>query len=108
MMITNGLFVLAVGAFLMALLAWGFQKLPQEGWQIIATVPRKKSRGEQWVGVNVTYYGLLTASAGTLGILTFLMLLGSVGVPCRASLMVVAVVILCCLPAARLIARLVE
>lgn len=107
-MMVNGLFVSMLGAFLLLLLTWGFRTLPQEQWQIMATVPRKKDRWGQWVGVNITYYGLLTASAGTLAILTFVMLMAAVGVPCHASLTVAGVVLACCLPAAKLVARVVE
>ena len=108
MMMSNALFVLTLGAFLMVVLTWGFMTLPQERWQIMATLPRKKDRWGQWVGVNLTYYGVLTASAGTLAILAFLMLMASINVPRGASLLAVALVLACCLPAAKLVARAVE
>ena len=107
-MMTNVLFVLTLGAFLMVFLTWGFMTLPQERWQIMATLPRKKDRWGQWVGVNITYYGVLTASAGTLAILTFLMLMASINVPRGPSLLAVALVLACCFAGAKLVARAVE
>ena len=53
-----------LGACLTLLLGWGFKALPNEQWQILATLPRKKEPSGTWVGVNITYYGLLSASAG--------------------------------------------
>jgi hypothetical protein len=102
------LFVLTLGAGLGSLLIWGFRTLPQEQWQIMATVPRKKEPSGAWVGVNLTYYGLITASAGLVAIMTFLLLMASVHASMRAALLAVGVVIVCCLPASRLVARVVE
>ena len=79
----NVVFVLAVGTGLATLLRWGFRVLPQEGWQILATLPVRKDHSGRWVGVNLTYYGLLTASGGLLAILAFLLLMGSIGRPAR-------------------------
>jgi hypothetical protein len=104
----NAVFVLVLGTGLAALLRWGFRVLPQEGWQILATLPVRKDHSGRWVGVNLTYYGLLTASGGLLAILTFLLLMGSIGQPLGTALIVVGIVLLCCLPATRLIARIVE
>jgi prolipoprotein diacylglyceryltransferase len=104
----NAVFVLALGAGLTALLRWGFKVLPEEGWQILAALPVRKDQSGRWVGVNLTYYGLLTASGALLAILTFLMLMGSIGQPLGPVLIVVGIVVLCCLPATRLIARVVE
>lgn len=105
---SNALFVLALGTALAVLLRWGFRVLPQEGWQILATLPVRKDDSGHWVGVNFTYYGLLTATGGLLAILMFLLLMASVGQPLGSALIVVGMVLLCCLPATRLIARVVE
>jgi hypothetical protein len=104
----NVLFVATVGTCLTLLLRWGFKALPHEEWQIMATVPRRKERSGHWVGVNLTYYGLLTASAGTLAMITFLILMASIHVPVRVSLPMLGSVFLFCLPATRLVARIVE
>jgi hypothetical protein len=73
----------------------------------LATVPVRKDLAGRWVGVNLTYYGLLTASGGLLAILTFLLLMGSIEQPRGLALIVVGIVLLCCLLATRLIARIV-
>ena len=104
----NGLFVLTLGASLALLLAWAFRTLPQERWQILATIPIRKDRFGHWVGVNFTYYGVLTASASIAATMLFLLLMASVHVPLRVALAAVGLVLACCLPAAKLVARAVE
>ena len=104
----NALFVLTLGTCLTLLLRWGFKTLPQEQWQIMATVPRRKQGWGLWVGANLTYYGLITACAGVLAMIIFLLLMASASVPVRSSLPILGVVFLLCLPATRLVARVVE
>src|SRR5512135_2110193 len=104
----NALFVLMLGVCLTLLLRWGFKTLPQEQWQIMATVPRRKEGLGLWVGANLTYYGLITASSGILAMSTFLLLMASVNVPVCASLPMLGIVLALCLPATRVVARLVE
>jgi hypothetical protein len=74
----------------------------------MATVPRRKDRSGTWVGTNLTYYGLITASASILAVVVFLLLMTSIAVPLNTALTAVAVVLVCCLPAAKLVARAVE
>lgn len=104
----NLLVVLALGACAALLLTWAFRTLPDERWQIMATVPRKKAHSGVWEGTNLTYYGLITASASMLAVIVFLLLLTSIAVPLSGALAGVAVVLACCLPAAKLVARAVE
>ena len=102
------IFVLALGAALAALLGWAFRTLPRDGWQIMATVPQRRQHSGAWVGANLTYYGLITASAGTAAIAVFLVLMAAVHAPPSTGLALVAAVIACCLPASKLVARVVE
>jgi len=105
---TDGIFVLTLGACLTPLLGWGFKTLPHEQWQIFATLPRRKEATGTWVGVNITYYGLLAASAGTVAIVIFLLLMASVHSSMSAAFVAGGVVLAFCLPASRLVARVVE
>jgi hypothetical protein len=105
---TDATFVLTLGICLTLLLGWGFKTLPREQWQIMATLPLRKEPSGTWVGVNITYYGLLTASAGLAAIVTFLMLMASIHASMSAAVIAVGVVLAVCLPASRLVARVVE
>jgi len=90
-------------------LCWGFRVLPGERWQILATVPvRKNGREGDWTGVNFTWYGLLSANAYLVAVLVLLLLLGSVGVRPTVVALLATAMLLCCVPASRLVARLVE
>jgi len=101
--------ILAVfGLGSLAYLWWGFKRLPAEHWQILATLPAVKSPDGVWSGVNITWYGLLTANAYLVAVIVLLVLLGSLGIAPLGIALLTAVLLGCCVPASRLVARLVE
>ena len=104
----NEIFVAALGVSFFALLAWGFKKLPGEKWQIIAAVPVLKGEDGQWRGLNFTYYGLFTAIAYVIATVILLILTGSAGVAPIQAFAVVVLGSLLCVPAARIVAMIVE
>jgi len=102
------LFVLALGFMLGGVLVWGFKKLPREEWQILAAMPRKKVDDRHWAGVNFTYYGAIFATSLAFAAAIFMVLMGSVGGGLADIALASAIVLSGALPAARLVARLVE
>ncbi|MDQ1239653.1 MAG: Prolipoprotein diacylglyceryl transferase [Thermodesulfobacteriota bacterium] len=100
-----------IGAFGIALavfLRWAFKTLPGEGWQILASLPVVKTGPATWQGLNVTYYGLLIAFAVVVANAVMLVLMGALHVPLWPILVLQLMILLVCLPCARLIAQLVE
>jgi hypothetical protein len=87
---------------------WGFRVLPGEKWQILASVPSSRTEQGQWRGINFTWYGLLTANAYLVSVAVLLVLMGSVGVSPRGTAILAASMLCCCVPASRLVARIVE
>lgn len=87
---------------------WGFRVLPGEKWQIVASVPSSRTGQGQWSGINFTWYGLLTANAYLVAVAVLLVLMGSVGVPPLGTAILAAAMLCCCVPASRLVARIVE
>lgn len=87
---------------------WGFSVLPGEKWQILASVPASRTEQGNWHGVNFTWYGLLSANAYLVSVAVLLVLMGAIGVPPLATVILVAVMLCCCVPASRLVARIVE
>ena len=102
------LFLLIATFLLAAYLWWGFRFLPAERWQIFATVPERKDELGSWQGINFTWYGLLTANAYLVAVAVLLVLLGSVGVPPLTTAILAVAMLCCCVPASRLVARIVE
>lgn len=102
--LTLGTVTVALGMYLW----WGFRCLSAENRQFLATVPFAKNEQGSWHGINVTWYGLLTANAYLVAVAVLLVLLGSVGVPPRATALLALTMLLCCVPASRLVAQLVE
>lgn len=107
-MFIDGLFVFVLGFFLAHFLKWGFTHLPGEGWQMLAVVPRRKNGQNVWQGTNLTYYGFFIATSQLLAILLFIVLLAAMYGSIYGGLLIVLIILSCCIPAARLIAMIVE
>ena len=105
---SNALFLSALLLACLALLAWGFRVLPGERWQMLATLPLRRLADGRWQGINLTWYGLLTANAYLAAVAVLVLLLGTVAVPLASILTAAAALLLVCVPASRLVARLVE
>jgi hypothetical protein len=102
------IFVIALTAALFGLMGWGFKVLPGERWQMLATVPLWKDAAGNWRGLNLTWYGLLTATAYTLAVAVVFILLGAVHVEPGAVFLLTLSVLAVCAPASSLVARFVE
>jgi prolipoprotein diacylglyceryltransferase len=98
--------VLMVGFLFFA--RWAFSALPGEEWQIMASVPLSKKESGEWAGMNLTYYGVFVAVSCVLAVAVFLLLMGAVGCRARISILAVTFVLGSCIPASRVLARLVE
>lgn len=105
---TDELFVLTLAACFGALLGWAFKTLPQERWQILASVPVSKEGPDNWTGVNLTYYGVFIALATVIAVSMILVLLAAISVPAKTIFIMVGLLFCLCFPAAKVIARAVE
>ena len=102
------LVIFILGLALSAYLAWGFRMLPGERWQFLATLPLLKDEHGQWRGLNLTYYGLLSANAYLAAIVVLFVLLGAIGVSAWHTAALVLATLAVCVPASAMVARLVE
>jgi hypothetical protein len=101
-------FTLAVGTLLFSVLLWGFRNLTREHWQVLAILPLRRHADGTWHSLNITYYGVFTASAHAFSVVMGLILFGAAGIGrLEAATLVVALLALC-LPAAKLAAVIVE
>lgn len=90
------------------LLAWGCIHLPGERWQMLAAIPLQKRDDGLWRGVNLTFYGFFIATSQFLALCLLLILLGAAGVSLTGGLVAIAMVLAVAIPAARIVAILVE
>jgi prolipoprotein diacylglyceryltransferase len=102
------IFVISFGFFLALLFRWSFNTLPKEKWQIIGAIPVNKTLQGDWNGINFTYYGFFNACACTLAAAIFLLLLGTLDIPLKITVVFFTILMAICMPAARIIAYLVE
>jgi len=105
---TELLFVSALAAMIAIMLIWGFRHLPHERWQILASMPMKKNDAGQWIGQNLTFYGVLSANAYVIGMIVFIVLMGFTGLSLPGIVALMAGLLAICVPASRWVARIVE
>ncbi len=104
----NELFVAALGAAFFVYLIWGFRVLPGERWQILATLPWRQAASGEWLGRNLTYYGLFSSAAQLVSVSVIYLLFGAVGVTRLGTTVLVLAVLGVSVPASRLVAWWVE
>lgn len=104
----NELFVAGLGLVFLAYLLWGFRVLPAEGWQILATLPRRLAANGEWQGLNLTYYGMFSSFAQLVSVATVFLLFGAVGITRSETVLLTIVVLGACVPGSKLVARAVE
>jgi hypothetical protein len=104
----NAAFVATIAIFLGLLFRWSFRALLREDWQIIASVPVSKEGPATWRGLNITAYGLILGMATVAGVTVVLILLGAVGIPVRMTILAISSLLMICIPAAKIMAALVE
>ncbi len=102
------IFVLVLGIIFSAIMIWSFRTLPGERWQVLATIPFKKDANGQWRGLNLTYYGLIIATANVTSAALLFVLLGSLQAPMLLIFILISIVLLVCVPASSLVAMIVE
>jgi hypothetical protein len=102
------IFVTTLAAALFRALLWGIRTLPAERWQMIAAVPITKGSDGAWQGLNLTFYGFFSATASAFGVSLVIVLLSSVGTPLVAVAAVIATMLGICVPASKLVARVIE
>jgi|HubBroStandDraft_6_1064221.scaffolds.fasta_scaffold09938_3 hypothetical protein len=104
----NTVFLGGLTVLLLTALIWGIKTLPSERWQMIAAVPTTKTSDSEWQGINLTFYGFFSATANIFGIALMIVLASSVGTPLIAAAALIAVMMLICVPASRVVAAVVE
>ena len=104
----DNIFVLGLGCVPAGFLGWAFRNLPGERWQMLAVVPTIKNRENAWQGTNLTYYGFFIATSQLISLTLLLVLLGAMYVSIPGTMLIILVILSLCIPAARLIAMIVE
>jgi hypothetical protein len=104
----NELFIVILFLALMLIFRWAFQTLPDERWQIIGCFPYRRISDGHWQAWNLTWYGFFNAVAVLFAVCIFLILMGSLSTPLIAGLFLLTLFLVTCLPAAKIIAFLIE
>lgn len=104
----QALFIMIIAMSNALLIYWGYKTLPKENWQIMAVLPQKKMVHGKWKGLNLTYYGLLSANAYAFAVIIFIILSAASGLPVSGLCLLITLLLLICMPASKIIARIVE
>ncbi len=105
---SNEMFIVLVALATGGLLAWGFRNLPSERFQMLASLPMVKQDPGTWRGINLTWYGLLSANAQALAATWLLLLMSALGVPWLTTAGLIVVLVTLCIPGSHWLAQLVE
>ncbi|MBU0994155.1 MAG: prolipoprotein diacylglyceryl transferase [Proteobacteria bacterium] len=105
---TPYLFIFTITLFLFVLFRWAFRELPSERWQILGVIPSVKESDGFWQGINLTYYGLFTATAYVFAIGLAYILLGALSVPAGMTTVILLVICSASIPASRTLAHIIE
>jgi hypothetical protein len=87
--------------------AWAFRNLPGERWQVLAALPREKLPDGSWSGLNLTFYGVISATSCAAATAIFLLLAGMVGIPVWSAMAYAAMLVAAGLVASRAFNRLI-
>ena len=101
-------FLSTLSILILITIVWGFKTLPKEKWQIMAVLPKEKSLHGKWAGLNLTYYGLLSANAYTFAVIMFFILGASAKIPISGLCVLILAILALCMPASKIVARIVE
>ena len=104
----NILFISVIALAITILFQRSFKSLPKEKWQIIGSIPKKKIDHNTWLGMNLTYYGFFNANAYTFATALIVVLLGALEIPVIVIFTMVTIIFVFCMPASRIVARIVE
>ncbi len=101
-------FITLLGGIIAAAIWWGAVTLPGEKWQIMAVVPSSPTSQGSCQGMNLTYYGALSATAYSFAVMIFIILATAAGVSPAWVGIFTGLILAVCIPASRIVARLVE
>ncbi len=75
---------------------------------MLATLPIRSLADGRWQGINLTWYGVLTANAYLVALTILIILLGATRIPLSGVMILAIGMLLICVPSSRLMARIVE
>lgn len=104
----NFIFIAFYTLFLVFLTYFGIKYFPNENYQVLFVVPVKKYKNKKWYGINITYYGLISAVSYTFATFTFLVLAKSYHISSQIIIISVVLILICCMPASKFMARIIE
>jgi hypothetical protein len=91
-----------------ALLVWAFRNLPKERWMMMAAIPVRPDGAGGWTCVNMTYYGFFSALGMVCAVSAVVFMVGAAGQAMGPVLVSLVILFALCIPASRVINRLVE
>lgn len=105
---TELFFIISLAAIFSIIYAVSFRILPEEKWQVFAAIPLHKTAEGSWSGLNITYYGLLTATGYVLALTVLIIMLTAAGISPLFLLFFLSGILIFFIPSAKLMASFVE
>lgn len=104
----NIIFSASLCAVMLLFYISAFRVLPDERWQVFASIPVRKMQTGRWEGVNITYYGILLSTGYGIAMTLFYIMLSSAGGTWLIMGAVSVGIMILFIPAAKIMAFIVE
>ena len=105
---TEIIFITALAVLFTAVYSIAFRILPDEKWQVFASIPLQKSGDGTWSGVNITYYGLLTSTGYTIACSVFILMMTAGGINLKLLAIITVCILIVFIPSSKIMAFIVE
>lgn len=102
------IFISVLGIYLISIVYFGIKNLHKERWQFFAVIPVRKVSDNQWIGMNITYYGIINGLAYITGVYIFIFLTSGFDIPYNYIILSIILILSICMPASKIVARIVE
>jgi hypothetical protein len=102
------IFIAVLAAAFTIVYTTAFRILPDEKWQVFASVPLKKTGDTTWHGVNITYYGIISATGYVIALSVFMIMMTSAGITPKTLLILSICILVMFIPSAKIMAYIVE
>ncbi|MCX7987914.1 MAG: prolipoprotein diacylglyceryl transferase [Thermodesulfovibrio sp.] len=92
----------------LSLLFFGLKNFHKDDFQFLATIPYRRSENGTYQGINLTFYGLITAISCLLSTFLFISLLKIINFPEIGTYLILTLILVVGIPSSKILATIIE
>ncbi len=90
------------------IILWGLKNFHKDNYQFLVVIPYKKLKDNVYRGLNITFYGIITAFSYTVSVFIFISLIKLIEFPEEGAYFLVIVILVVGFPSSKILAYLIE